>query len=136
MTALKFGWTGMRQLLDRLTRIEKEFNSPGALKRTLGRTLVAQTKMRIEHEKAAPDGTRWKPWAPSYAATRGPQHSLLMDSRAMLQSIRASVTKDGVSVTSDRVYSGVQNEVRPFLGISDKNEEEILQFVNDWMAKL
>lgn len=127
---------GLKALLAKLTRVEKAFQSPGALKRSLGRMLVAQTRRRLLEEKTSPDGIQWAPWDPGYAATRGAQHSLLMDSHAMLNSIRASVTKDGASVHSDVAYAARQNAARPFLGLSAENKAEMVEFVNEWMAKI
>lgn len=129
-------WSGLEAMLGTLTRIEKAWNSPGALKRQLGRILVAQTQKRITDEKAAPDGTPWEPWSPEYAKTRTGANSLLRDSDALLNSIRASVTKAGVSVDSDVPYAARQNTTRPFFGLSDENAEEIANFVNGWMAKI
>lgn len=127
---------GLKALLDRITRIERGLRSPGTLKRVLGRKLVEQTKHRIEVEKQSPDGVAWRPWSPEYAATRGPQHSLLISSRRLLNSIRASVTKDGVAVTSDTDYAARQNAERPFLGVSADNREEIRDLVAEWADKL
>lgn len=127
---------GMQAMLNRLTRVEKEYRSPGALKAQLGRILVRQTKHRIEEEKAAPDGTAWRPWSREYAATRGPGDSLLVHSRRLLNSLRASVTKDGASVHSDREYAARQNFHRPFLGLSGDNRTEVKDFVEEWFAKI
>ena len=84
---------GMQAMLNRLTRVEKEYRSPGALKAQLGRILVRQTKHRIEEEKAAPDGTAWRPWSREYAATRGPSWSPAGRSPARSISARTGSTR-------------------------------------------
>ncbi len=107
------------------------------VKRAIGDLLVKQTRHRIEVEKTAPDGRAWARWTPSYASTRSAGHSLLIDTGALLNSIKASVTKKaGVSITSDRDYSGVVNARREFLGISKANSSELSALVQKWMGQL
>lgn len=131
----------MRDMIERVTRIERALSSPGTLKRSIGRTLVQQTRRRLLTEKTAPDGTPWAPWSPTYAITRGGKHSLLIDSGAMLNSIKATVRGASgsvafVSIDSDLDYSAVNQKTRPFLGMSDENESEIQDIVGDWMERL
>lgn len=125
----------MKTLLDRITKIETKLRSPGTLKRQLGRTLTAQTKRRIETEKTDPAGRPWTPWSDDYARTRTSRHSLLQSTGGLLESIKASVTKAGASVSSDKDYSSAVNKLRPFLGVSKANKAEIEELVSDWMKR-
>lgn len=127
---------GLGDMLAKLTRIETALQSPGTLKRSLGRMLVEQTRQRLLTEKTSPEGIAWAPWSPDYAATRSGDQSLLIDSHDLLDSIRATVNKDGASITSDVPYSARQNYSRPFLGVSDANATQIVDFVNGWMARI
>jgi phage virion morphogenesis protein len=128
-------WQGLERMLARITRIERALRAPGQLKRAIGRKLVEQTRRRIQVEKTDPDGNPWEKWSTDYAATRGAAHSLLIDSGDLLKSIKASVTKDGVSVTSDRDYALAVHAERPFLGVSDSNSDEISELMHDWMKR-
>ena len=92
------------------------------LVRAIGEEVVQQTRDRIEDEKRAPDGTPWQPWAPAYAATRGAQHSLLIDTEDLLSSIKTIQRGNAVQVGSALVYARRQDTARPFIGLSDQNE--------------
>lgn len=133
--SLKASWAGLDKLLSRITRIERRLKSPGALKRALGRLLVDQTKHRIEVEKTSPDGRPWALWSEKYARTRNSGHSLLIDSRDMLESIKATVRADVVAVTTGVPYGNRQNSSRPFIGISAENRQDIEQLVQDWLER-
>jgi hypothetical protein len=127
---------GMDTLLKRIGKIERALKSPGVVKRDLGRLLVAQTKRRIQTEKTSPDGRPWMKWSPSYAATRGAGHSLLMDTHELFESIKARVRVDGVSINSDRTYAAFVNRTRTFLGVSRSNSKEFGTLVQKWMSRL
>jgi hypothetical protein len=130
-------WSGLEALIARIEYIERELQARGTLKRLLGKLLVQQTQRRIQVEKTSPDGRPWAPWSARYAATRKAHHSLLIDTGAMLQSIKATVrSADQVAVTSDREYAGRQNAVRPFMGVSDSNRDEIDNFTNAWLGRV
>jgi phage gpG-like protein len=135
MASLTFDARGMQKLLDRITQIERKLQANGTLKRLLGAILKRQTQDRITTEKAAPDGRPWAPWSESYAATRSGGHSLLVDTGALLSSIRASVTKDGAAVTSALPYSSANQKTRPFMGVSKANNMEIEEFVAHWVGR-
>ena len=132
---------GLKKLLDRITEIERRLHASGTLKRQVGKMLVAQTMRRISVEKTTPEGRPWKAWTPEYARTRGAGHSLLFDTGALLNSIKARVTKDGASVTSDAErdgmnYSAAVNKRRKFLGLSKANKDELDAIVSKWMERL
>ena len=135
MAQLKFSDEQMRKLLRRVTQIEQRLRANGTLKRQLGKLLVEQTRRRIMVEKTAPSGRKWRPWSPAYAATRSGGHSLLVDTEALHDSIRASVTKDGASVTAGVPYSAAVNKRRQFLGISTRNAQELDALISDWMTR-
>lgn len=123
-------------MLARITRIERQLQSPGTLKRQVGQLLTRQTRRRLLEEKRSPDGKPWEPWTDKYAASRKPQHSLLIDSREMLNSIKSTVRgEDIVAVTSDTPYAAKQNRARPFLGVSPDNREEIDELVQSWLER-
>lgn len=109
----------------------------------LGAVVESQTRRRIEEDKAAPDGTPWKPWSDGYARTRHAGHSLLIGDNGLLDSIGYHVEGDRAVVGSNKVYAaihqfggadvGMNIPERPYLGISDSDESEIMDVVNDWL---
>lgn len=91
----------------------------------LAELVAAQTRERIDEEKAAPSGAPWAPVSTRYAA-RNPGRSLLEKTGALLASIRVQqITEAGFVVGSDLPYANRQNFRRPFLGLSAENEAEI-----------
>lgn len=125
-------------MLQELTRAEREIEAPGTLKRRLGAILKAQTQRRIKSEKQAPDGARWSPWAPS-TSKKG---HLLYKSGAFYKGIKASVTKQGVSITTDTPYGYLHDvgtsrmPARPWIGISRDNLREVEKAVDSWLEEV
>lgn len=93
---------------------------------------------RVEHTKTAPDGTPWAPWSASYADTRGAGHSLLVDTRDLLDSFEASASPGGYSVrlvnTVD--HAGYVQDKRPFLGIGRLEQEASEDLALEWLGRL
>lgn len=118
--------------LRRVLRSLADFDPQDALV-DIGELIEMQVRHRIDEEKTAPDGTEWPAWSPRYAATRGSQHSLLIDTGSMLDSIEYQVGRGSVTVSAFTVYAATHQygddkrgiPARPFLGLSDENIEEI-----------
>lgn len=130
----------------------------GELLEGLARMIQEQTRHRIRSEKTAPDGARWKP---NREGT-----STLFRSGALARSIDYAVSGDTAIIGSGLIYAGVhQNGAtivpkkakrlvfrlgnrtifarkvtippRPFLGVSAKNAEHILDATQRFLrAKL
>jgi len=135
VAALKLDERQMRMLIRRINEIEERLRASGTVKRQLSKLLVEQTRRRITSEKTAPSGRKWAPWSPEYAATRSAGHSLLIATGGLRDSINASVTKEGASVTAGVDYSAAVNKRRRFLGISSRNQKEIDVLINDWLER-
>jgi phage virion morphogenesis protein len=74
----------------------------------IGEQQAASAKRRIMDTKRDPAGRRWKPWSERYAKTRETQHSLLMSTGALHDSITHQVVDAAqVRVGSNLVYAGV-----------------------------
>lgn len=103
----------------------------------VGTELSTQTKLRIEDEKAAPDGTPWKPWSDKYAATRRPQHSLLISDEYLLLSLKQLISGNELSYGSNMEYAAAhqfgyepQNlPARPYLGMNAENMTDIAEVI-------
>lgn len=113
----------------------------------------SQTKRRIDEEKTAPDGTAWPSWSESYAATRHPGQSLLVAGGFLLDSVEyvVGISGDYVEWGSNMVYAGAHQHgldmslvgshrritipARPFLGLSDENEEDLAVLVDDFVDR-
>lgn len=111
----------------------------------IGSLVENQTRNRLFSEKQSPLGAAWAPWSDSYAATRKPQHSLLIGdglNNGLLESISFYVTGREVTVGSDLPYAAVHQlgsedgatPGRPYLGLSQDNRHEIEHLVVDLLG--
>lgn len=110
-----------------------------------------QTRRRIQSEKTAPDGTPWKPWSERYKRSRRRGKSLLSSTGDLLDSISSLVTAESVLVGANLKYAAVHQHgggaldptnpahgipARPYLGLSDENEADIRQVIEDYLTEL
>lgn len=117
------------RLILRLRGLGRLFKAPSGLLRQVGEGVEAQTRQRIFHEKTSPEGVRWRPWSTAYAKTRGPQHSLLVDTHDLVDSIDSKSDSKSATIFSDVVYAGYNQTTRPYLGISAQNAAEMEAFL-------
>jgi phage gpG-like protein len=108
------------------------------LARSIANALVEIAEHRVRSTKTAPDGTPWAPWADSYARTRGGQHSLLMDTRELLNSFEPYVSGAGLvaGVRNTADYAGYVQAKRPFLGIGPLEESAAEEAARDYLERL
>jgi phage virion morphogenesis protein len=130
---------GFEALQARLARVSS-FGF-GRLIQGAGALVESQTKRRITREKRDPDGKAWRPWSERYARTRQGGQSLLQSHNHLLQSMQWEAADEGVAVGSNLKYARAQQAgfparhlpARPYLGISDANEHELLEELNGWL---
>ena len=123
MIQILIGQGELKKLARRIASAkEQQLRLLPALARDLAAGYAKLTKRRILVTKTAPDGTRWRSWATSYAATRSSQHSLLVDTKKLLRSIEHYSAPSGklASVRTKVPYAGYVQKKRPFLGIGDQ----------------
>lgn len=118
------------RLILRVKGLRFQLQNPAGLMRTVAQGVETQTRHRIHNEKTAPDGRRWRPWSKAYAKTRGPQHSLLIDTRKMVDGIDSRSGSRTAEIFSKRPYAGKHQRERPFLGLSRENASDI----SAWLA--
>ena len=87
--------------------------------------IAEDARLRLEDDETAPDGSRWDPWSPSYALTRGAGHKLLFDSGDLADSIMAKVQGANYVVGSELDYALVHQSSRPYVGVSGEVEQAI-----------
>ncbi len=112
-----------------------------ALLKTVGAAVETQTRRRLKDEKRGPDGTAWDAWSDDYAASRHGGQSFLVGERDLLDSIDNQIDGDQVEIGSNLVYARVHQEgsandsnqnipARPYLGLSDDNEEALADTID------
>lgn len=120
----------LNAVLDRLSR-----QPTPDLVRAVGDEVRFQIQHRIENEKRDPDGKPWRPWSDVYAKTRGPQHSLLIDTGDLLESIETIQRGNAVQVGSSLVYARKQDAAREFVGLGADGEEDLLQVIGLFLER-
>ncbi|MCX4025051.1 phage virion morphogenesis protein [Endozoicomonas sp. SM1973] len=131
----------------------------------LGALAEDQIRRRIEEEQTAPDGTPWPEWSSGYSTTRHSNQGLLQSEGHLLDSINYVVGIDDVTVETNLLYAAIHQyggiikpkngrflafqlgsqtvfakevtiPARPFMGLSDDNQDEIEQVLVDWVESL
>jgi len=98
----------MEKLRKRFGDLQKALGESTELAQLIGDQQVASAQRRIRNTKRDPRGRRWKPWSEAYRKTRKGQHSLLVSSGSLLDSLHAEVVNPGeVHVGSNLRYAGV-----------------------------
>ena len=140
--AVEFDVEGVRYLSLGLSAMQRYLGDTRGLLQTMGAAVESQTKRRVQSEKRAPDGTRWKPWSPAYARTRHAGHSLLINRGHLQNSIRwALMGPDEVTIGTHLEYGprhqfGIGVPARPFLDpefVHDGNRRELELILTDWV---
>jgi phage virion morphogenesis protein len=122
--------------------IERSRDTRGMFE-VIGASLVTSTQMRFERG-AGPDGS---PWPPSIRAlaTGG---KTLIESARLLRSITYEASDGGVAVGTNVIYAAIHQlggeivqakrtirmPARPYLGLDDDDEREIIAIAEDWIA--
>jgi phage virion morphogenesis protein len=145
-----------------LERVARSLADPRPVMQDIGEVLVASTKKRFTEGKS-PDGLPWaaksEATLSAYAARglRADPRPLFGPSGVLSSTIFAEVGPDGssVEVGSNRIYAAVMQfgaakgafgttaggssipwgniPARPFLGLSEADETEIVATVEDWL---
>lgn len=111
---------------------------------SFGAEMESQTHERLQETKQSPDGDDWESWWDSYAQTRHSNHSLLMGEGDLDDSIQYLVESGGVEVGSNVAYAATHQfgdedrgqVARPYLGVSDDDEVDLVNVAEVWLAKV
>lgn len=135
---------------DTLERLASASANPRPALLAIGESLVLSTKKRFE-TSTAPDGSRWDPNKPSTLARKKGNKPLIGKTGNLAQQISYAIDGDGLRIGSPMVYAAMQQfggkksqfpnlwgdiPARPFLGISDADEQMILSTVNDYLRSV
>lgn len=104
--------------------------------------------LRLAHDdrfeaQESPDGTPWEPLNPKYAARKKKNaDKILILDEFLRDTLAYEADADGVEFGSNRIYAATHQfgaddrgiPARPFLGISDDDEAEILEILRDFLA--
>ena len=108
----------------------------GAISKRVARTSKDAVERRIATGKKDLNMLRWAPWSPRYAATRGSQHSLLVDTGDLLHSMEIKSIGEETHMGTDIEYAEKNNNERTFMGL-DKNDESLVdRQITAWIEKM
>lgn len=103
----------------------------------MGTIVENQVRRRISKQEGAPDGSSWEPLSDSYEKWKQQRSSggILELYGDLRDSLTHNVLSDGVEIGSNLVYAGVQQETRPYLGLSDDNVSELEDEIDRWIRR-
>lgn len=130
-----------------ISRYLQQIGNAGFVNKTLflaiGEVLRKSTKARFSKQQA-PDGSPWQPLSPQYAAYKRKRGygKKILKMRGYLRGIpTVQATDASVSIGSNRIYAAMhqyggrtrfgQIPARPYLGISDEDEQAIMGTLQD-----
>lgn len=127
------GFAKARQVFDRLSHRDTH-----DLLDTIGQQVENQTKGRISSgEMVGPDGIPWPDLSIDYerwkVRKKGWAVTMLRLEGHLLESIQHIVSGDEVEIGSNLVYAHANQETRPYLGISDENQDDLEETIVVWL---
>lgn len=107
----------------------------------VGETLLNSTRERFRTQ-TAPDGAAWAALSPAYRA-RKPRHKdkPLTLSGVLRGTLTKQVDKDSLRIGTPLIYGATHQfgrgaiPARPFLGLSAEDRNDLLDALNDYLAK-
>ncbi|MBF0139803.1 MAG: phage virion morphogenesis protein [Magnetococcales bacterium] len=155
-TQIKFEIRGLEAVQNALQDLQARGRSLGPALKEIGEHMVESTQDRFDAEQD-PDGRTWAPLAEATKkrisefngkTPRGGEH-ILRDSRYLRQSITYQVAGDELRVGTIAVYGAIHQlggeagptahrvsiPARPFLGVSDADQEYALEVIRDHLLE-
>jgi phage virion morphogenesis protein len=132
-----------------LERLAQSAANPRPALLAIGEKLTESTKQRFV-SSTAPDGARWAPNKASTLARKGAGKKVLVNNSILSTTIHYAVDDHGVSIGSALEYAAMQQfggsksrfpnlwgdiPARPFLGVSQADEDTIERVVEDYLRK-
>ena len=142
-TALIYNFAEIDNLAQRVTDLSDL--DQDELLDEIGAEVESQIRRRLSEEKEAPDGTQWPRLVHKYKAKKAETSSggLLEHSGAMIDSMQYQVHSGYVEAGSNLPYVAHHNfggldigtgmPQREFLGLSQDNEADLMELVNDFL---
>lgn len=125
--------------VDFIRRIGEHIDDLSPLFGQIGEHLIESTQARIDREEG-PDGTSWEPLSPSYLA-RKPKNKdrILVLDQVLRDTLAYNEGPRELEFGTNRIYAATHQfgrgaiPARPFLGIDDADEGEILQLLREYV---
>ena len=147
--SLKIRVVGSDAVSRALADMEGRVTDMTPLMQAIAASVEKQTKDRIVSIKEGPDREYWPDWTKRYRETRHSQHSFLEGWGHLRDTVVGDADADSAVVGSNLVYAAIHQfggsdnmppgpagiPPRPYIGISDENELEILEIIEEYMMR-
>ena len=107
----------------------------------IGEAMLNVTRERF-NTQTAPDGTPWKPLSPAYALVKKPNPDKILTRYGRLRgTLTYQAGPKEVRIGTPLVYGATHQfgrgaiPARPFLGLSQSDEQELLDILNDHLSR-
>lgn len=124
-----------------LRRLGEQVDDLSPLMGQIGDYLIDSTRQRIDDQQA-PDGTPWAPLSPAYKARkRKNADRILVLDNVLRGTLAYNAGPRALEFGTNRIYGATHQfgrdaiPARPFLGISDADEGEILLLLREYVAE-
>lgn len=94
-----------------------------------------QVETRIFTGKRDLNNLPWAPWSRAYAATRSAEHSLLIDTGALSESMNIAKVGNATLMGTDISYARKNDIERPFMGLSSNDKEGVKDEITAWVEE-
>jgi len=138
--------TELKELIDRMGGAIADMRP---IMRPFGEYMILETEERFQKEES-PDGTAWQPLSEVTIEMKEANNDIdkiLQAQGNLLLSIVPEALKDGVKISTNRVYAAIHQfggragrahkvaiPARPFLGFNDADVREFTETVKDWIV--
>jgi phage virion morphogenesis protein len=137
----------------RLRDLMRSVSNPAPAMRDIGAALTESTRLRF-HDQKDPRGRSWRGHAASTTRQRrrgpgGGSNQILRDTDVLMNSITYKAGSNKVEVGTNVEYAAIHQEggtagrgggvripARPFLGVSQEDEAEIIDIMSDYLNRV
>lgn len=97
-----------------------------------------QTRDRIANQEGPPEGGDWLEYTPAYEKwkkkKKGRDVGFLKLEGHLVEDLTHNVFSDSIEIGSNAIYAEPNQELRPFIGLSDANRDELEEFIVDFLG--
>lgn len=139
------------QVMSALNELMRRMGDLTPVMRDIAGVMEDATERAFDNEQDPESGLAWHPLMASTVAMRGGNaHPILQNSGQLAASIVSAYGADFAEIGTNKVYAAIQHlggttasnsmipgkdiHARPFLGLGDDDQEEILNILNSYLA--
>lgn len=130
-------------VLEALNRLQGQVGDLTSVFNDIGEYLLISERARFDAQEA-PDGTPWAPLSPKYQRRKAKNKDRILVLDGYLRDLmRYQSSPEALEFGTDRIYGAAHQfgrpeinlPARPFLGLSDADEREVLEIIKDQLDR-